>query len=42
MKIQACHPFRSPERKEAYLACYDSKEQQWPVAYDAKNFRVGK
>ena len=36
MNIQAYHPFRSPEKKEQYLAYYDNKAQQWPVASETQ------
>lgn len=36
MKMQAYHPFRSPEKKEQYLTYYDNKAQQWPVASEAR------
>lgn len=31
MKINDCHPFRSPDAKAKFLASYDARAQKWPV-----------
>ena len=29
-----CHPFRSPEAQETFLASYDARAQRWPVPFE--------
>lgn len=36
MKLSAYHPFRSAKAKEAYLALYDRRAAQWPVASETR------
>ncbi len=36
MKLPAYHPFRTARAKEQYLAAYDRRAQQWPVASETR------
>lgn len=36
MKLPASHPFRTAKAKEEYLALYDLRARQWPVASETR------
>ena len=36
MNLPAYHPFRTAKAKEAHLALYDLRAQQWPVASETR------
>ena len=36
VELSECHPFRSPAKKERYLAHYDARAERWPVVSETR------